>query len=358
MRNVVVYRRKYLPLSETFIYEQLIGHTEVRTMVLTRSRPINRSQFPFEPIYVRKSFDGLPAWLKQKDVKCLHARFGPAGLELLPIARKAELPLLTSFHGVDISKRVKANPGYKRRLQHLFRHGDAFTVVSDHMKRRLIRLGCPEHKITLIRSGIDLNKFPFLPIPEVEDGRYRFLSVGRLVEKKGMDTLIRAFRRVRRAYPGATLTIVGKGEQRKKLERLIRLYDLSEAVRLKGALLHRDVQKEMAECHVFVIACKTARDGNQEGIPNVLMEAMATGRPVVSTRHAGIPELVEHGKSGYLVPERSYDKLADAMMRMIAERDKWGQMAREAREKVEQHHDVRNQRKKLETLYLQLIGRT
>ena len=93
MHRVLVYRRKFLPKSETFIYEQLIGHHQVKTMVLTRQRPFNRKQFPYSPVYVRKRMTGLSTWLKHKKIKCVHARFGPAGLEMLPHARKAKLPI-------------------------------------------------------------------------------------------------------------------------------------------------------------------------------------------------------------------------------------------------------------------------
>ncbi|TGU99099.1 colanic acid biosynthesis glycosyltransferase WcaL, partial [Mesorhizobium sp. M00.F.Ca.ET.186.01.1.1] len=255
------------------------------------------------------SMAGLSGWMKRKKIKCLHARFGPAGLELLPYARKAGLPLITSFHGFDATKRVRENPGYRRSLKRLFKKGKAFTVVSNHMKKRLIRLGCPGDKITLIRSGIDLRKFPMLPPQPVQNGEYRLLSVGRLTEKKGMDTLIKAFVQVHEKHPRAKLIIVGDGDEKKKLRRMIKKYKLGKQVVLKGALPHQDVQRELARCHLFVIACKTARNGDQEGIPNVLMEAMASGRPVVSTYHSGIPELIEHGESGYLVPERSPAKL-------------------------------------------------
>ncbi|WP_400163732.1 glycosyltransferase [Brevibacillus sp. TJ4] len=354
MHRVLVYRRNFLPKSETFLYEQLLGHHEVKPIVLTRQR-LNKKHFPYSPVYVRKRMTGLSAWLKKKQIKCLHARFGPAGVELLPYARRARLPLITSFHGFDATKRVKENPRYRRKLKRLFRKGKAFTAVSEHMKKQLVRLGCPPNKITLIRSGIDLRKFPMLPAEEVRDGKYRLLSVGRLTEKKGMDTLIRAFRRVRKKYPHAKLIIVGDGEEKQKLKRMVKRYKLGKQVILKGALPHQKVQRELARCHLFVIACKTARNGNQEGIPNVLMEAMATGRPVISTYHAGIPELVQNNVTGYLVPERSPTKLARKIEQVIAGRQEWPRIVAKAREKVERNHDIEKQRAKLEQLYMQVM---
>lgn len=355
MHRVLVYRRKFLPRSETFIYEQLLGLQRVKPIVLTRQRPFNRKQFPYSPVYVRKRMAGLSTWLRRKKVKCLHARFGPAGLELLPYARKTKLPLITSFHGFDATKRVKGNPVYRRALRRLFRRGKAFTVVSNHMKKRLVRLGCPSKKITLIRSGIDLQKFPMQPPQPVSDGEYRILSVGRLTEKKGMDTLVKAFASVRKNHPRAKLIIVGEGEEKGKLRRLIRKYKLGKQVVLKGAMPHQEVQRELARCHLFVIACKTARNGDQEGIPNVLMEAMASGRPVISTYHSGIPELVEHKETGYLVPERSPAKMGRMINRVLDSREEWPEVVARARAKVERNHNVDKQRAKLEELYLRVM---
>jgi colanic acid/amylovoran biosynthesis glycosyltransferase len=355
MYRVLVYRRKYLKESETFIYEQLIGHRRVKPIVLTRHKLFNVNQFPYRPVYVRKRLDGLSNWLIRQKIKLLHARFGPAGLELLPFARKNRLPLLTSFHGFDATKRVKQKRSYREALKGLFRKGNAFTVVSNHMKKQLVRLGCPPEKITLIRSGIDLKKFPMLPPQPIVNEAFHILSVGRLTEKKGMDTLIEAFAGVLFTYPNATLTIVGDGEEKQALLQLIKRYDLGQQVTLRGSLPHQEVQGEMARCHLFVIACQTARDGNQEGIPNVLMEAMASGRPVISTYHAGVPELVEHGVNGFLVPERSPGKLAAMMVEVMDQCSTWSEIVARARQKVEKNHDIHKQRVKLEKLYLRLI---
>lgn len=355
MDRVLVYRRKYLQRSETFIYEQLIGHVRVKPVVLTRSKPINRNQFPYSPIYVKKRLGNMTAWLKKKQIKLIHARFGTAGVEMVGIARKAGVPLLTSFHGFDATKQVKSSKPYRRKLRRLFRKGEAFTAVSNHMKQRLIKLGCSGKKITLLRSGIDLHKFPYVPQQLIYNDQFRILSVGRLTEKKGMDTLIRAFAHVRKKYPNARLLIVGEGEEKAKLKRIIRQKKLKGYVKLAGALPHAQVQQELRRCHLFVIGCKTAKNGDQEGIPNVLMEAMATGRPVISTRHSGIPELIKHDQTGFLVPERSPAKLGRMIVKVMREQEKWPVIVAEARQKVVEQHDITKQRRKLEDLYLRLL---
>ena len=189
----------------------------------------------------------------------------------------------------------------------------------------------------------------------VTNEEFRLLSVGRLTEKKGMDTLVKAFASVRKKHPRAKLIIVGEGEEKRKLRRLIKKYKLGKQVVLKGALPHKEVQHELAKCHLFIIACKTARNGDQEGIPNVLMEAMATGRPVISTYHSGIPELIEHKVTGYLVPERSPSKLGRMINHVLDARGEWGEVVSRAREKVERNHNIEKQRAKLEDLYLRVM---
>lgn len=356
MDRVMVYRRNYLQKSETFIYQQLVGHRLVQTAVLTKHKPVNLRQFPFHPIFVKKRFTRLVPWLKKKKVKCLHARFGTAGVELLPYARKAKLPLIVSFHGFDATKLAKQSKRYRQQLKKVFRYAKAVTVVSEHMKRQVIRLGCPPEKITLIRSGINLRNFPYMPQTlSGKQGTFRLLSVGRLTEKKGMDTLIKAFRRLHKKHPQVSLTIVGDGEERVRLKKMVRKYGLKKQIRFTGALPHGQVREQMAKCDAFVIACKTAKDGNQEGIPNVLMEAMATGRPVISTYHAGIPELIQNGVSGYLVSENASKQLAEAMEKVMNNPEQLPAMTDLARKRVEERHDIEKQRQLLEHLYLDVL---
>ncbi|WP_232696409.1 glycosyltransferase [Brevibacillus daliensis] len=355
MYPILLYRRIYLPRSETFIYAQLIKHEQIKPFVLTRNKPINTDLFPYEHLLVRKKWTNLPRIIQKRKMKLLHARFGPAGLELLPIAKKTGLPLLTSFHGSDVSKRPKVNHMYRKKLKKLFKEGTAFTVVSSHMRRKLMKLGCPRNKITIIRSGVDVTRFPFTSIPQVDEGKFRLLSVGRLVEKKGMQTIIKAFVRVVKQFPTATLTIIGEGEQLNKLEQLIARYHVAEHIRLVGAKSQEEVAAELRASHIFVNASQTAKNGDQEGIPNVLMEALAIGRPVIATRHAGTPELIKHGQNGLLVPEKSVSELTKQIMRMLSEQDKWNTFALNGRKIVEARHNITIQRKRLELLYLQLI---
>ncbi|GAB7386690.1 glycosyltransferase [Bacillaceae bacterium] len=346
----------YLPLSETFIYERIKNIKGFSGYVLTDRKIRNRHLFPYRPIYHLRRIRNVPRFLRRKKTALIHAYFGRAGIRMLPHKRRAKIPMVTSFHGVDVSARVR-NKRYRARLRKLFRHGELFFTVSRRMKRKLIRLGCPARKIRVVKTGIDLKKFPFKYRKPPKRKKLRILSVGRLIPKKGMDDLIRAFAIVHKKYPNTELVIVGDGKKKKKLKKLIRKLGLSQAVKLKGEMTHNEVRKEYRRAHLFCLASKTGPDGDQEGIPNALVEAMASGLPVVATRHSGIPELVIHKKTGLLAEPGNAKDLADKIKKLLKKPHLWRKFAKKARERVKKHHQIHKQVRKAETYYRNLIRR-
>lgn len=346
---IVIYRKQYLPISETFIYEQITHLKHYKPYVLCQNKMDDAQYFPYRHIYRLRDIKNIAWKVRRKGVRLIYARFGPGGVDMLPLKQASRLPLLTSFHGSDVSRQLKKNPRYRMALPRLFQLGDGFTVVCKHMKDRLVELGCPEEKIKIVKSGIDLTKFPYEPKIFPDDKEHiQILSIGRLTEKKGMSDLITAFSRVLQGYPKAKLSIIGEGEDRQRLEELIKQLQLEDKVVLKGQLDHGTIQKELQRSDMFALASCKAADGNEEGIPNVIMEAMAAGRIVVATDHAGIPELVEHGKTGYLVPEKQPDALAQGILNALKQAEAWQVILREARNKVKMEHDIEKQIGKLE----------
>ena len=344
----------YLSSSETFIYERLKNIRRFKGYVLTDRKMKNLQKFPYKPIYHMKKRN-VTKLLKKKKTSLIHAYFGSGAIRILPYKKKTKIPLVTSFHGVDVSARLMKK-GYKKKLRQVFAQSKIVFAVSDYMKRRLIKLGCPAQKIKVIRTGIDLQKFPFHP--KKAPGKKQvihILSVGRLVEKKGMDVLVRAFAKVHKKFPRTRLTIIGKGKKKSELKKWICRLSLRKVVKLKGERSHSEVQKAMRKADLFVLASRTAKNKDQEGIPNALVEAMATGVPVVATTHSGIPELIQHKKSGLLAREGSVADLAKQMKKMITMKNGWPKMERVARKKVEKVHDIRKQVRKAEKLYARVI---
>lgn len=349
MRRVAVIRKRFLPLTETFIYEELTKLSRYKPYVFAHER-LNGDQFPFKRVKMIKRNLNWRRILRKYKISLIHARFGTAGVEMLKVKRQTGLPMITSFHGHD-NPRNKKNRKKYRSLRKLFKHGELFTVTNKQMKSILVRYGCPRRKIHIQHSGIDLHKFRYRERTMPKDKAIKILFVGRLVEKKGTEYLVKAFKKVASKFPKAQLTIVGDGERRKKIKRLIRKFHLKGKVNMIKQCTHHEVAELLDDTHLFCLPSVTGKNKDQEGIPNVLKEAMACGIPVISTRHAGIPELITHGKNGFLVKERDSQALARQLIKVMKHPEKWRKVGRKARKKVKQDFNSAKQVIRLEKLY-------
>jgi colanic acid/amylovoran biosynthesis glycosyltransferase len=312
---------------------------------------MNLERFPFDPIYQFNNGEELRGILREQNVDLIHARFGVTGAEILDVKQKLGIPMLTSFHGFDVPTNTRTIKKYNGRLDRLFEEGDAFTVTSENMKQILVESGCPQNKIFVHYSGIDVEKFVFEERKLPEDGMITLLSVGRLVEKKGMKYLIEAFHRVYEQYPYIRLRIAGEGILRNELEAQVKLLELEDVVKFLGEASHEDVAREIQQAHVFALASTTTSYGDQEGIPNVLKEALASGLPVVSTKHAGIPELVHDRKSGFLVPERDTAAMAECLLQIIQNPSEWKEIGERGSRTVKHSFNTKKQTEELEYIY-------
>ena len=198
---------------------------------------------------------------------------------------------------------------------------------------------------------MDLTLYPYFErsLPNTEE--IRILSVGRLVEKKGFLTLLKAFHRIHRNYPRTTLHIIGTGEDEGKIQAFIDKYQLNNRVFLRGAMDSYQISNELREAHLFCLASETGEDGDVEGIPNALKEAMASGLPVISTFHAGIPELIEHKQTGYLVPEKDDLSLAQGISYFLDFPEVWKSYTQRARQVIEEKFDLNKQILEQQILY-------
>lgn len=355
MKKIAFVRTRYLPPSETFIYEELKNITTVKPIVFARKK-MNLNRFPYSNIkklsrgtnYVIKKF-------QQEKIKLIHARFGNAGVRLMEVKRRTRLPMLTSFHGFDLPAKRSRKNLYHRKLPRLFRIGDRFTVPSFHMRQKLIQWGCPPNKINVMYSGIDLKKFTYIK-RDLKTENVVIMAVGRLHKKKGFRYLIKAFKQVADQYPTSRLIIVGEGAERGKLTKLISAFNLKKYVKLTGIVTHSQMSAMLSRADIFCLPSVTTKEGNQEGIPNAIKEAMATGLPIVSTLHGGIPELVANESEGLLVPEKNVKLLAEKIMYLIENPSLRSEMGERGRTKVENHFDSSKQVSKLESIYKQLMG--
>ena len=290
---------------------------------------------------------GLGRSLKSTRPHLVHAQFGHLALDFLPVIAARNIPLVVSFRGQDmlLVSRTRA-----RSRDALFDYASRVLARSHDMRNELLCLRCPADKVFVHPSGIDVPRIPFHERRSPPAGRdVLLLMAGRLVKKKGMADALRAMAVCRPAGQGLQLRIAGDGPERSRLEHLVEELGLHERVRFLGALSHNALIQEMASAHLFILPCRRAADGESEGVPNVLKEAQATGLPVLSTRHAGIPECVVHEETGTLVPEGDSDALGQGLDDLLTHADLWPDMGRKGRARMAEHYD-------LQTLALKLIA--
>ncbi|MDT7541863.1 MAG: colanic acid/amylovoran biosynthesis glycosyltransferase [Acidobacteriota bacterium] len=290
-----------------------------------------------------------------KPYDIIHCHFGSNGVKgaLLRDAGALRGKLVTSFHGYDLSAYTKERGA--KVYQTLFRKGDLFLPVSERWKARLVEMNCPRDKIKTHRSGIDLDAFAFREPHAPADGRVALITVARLVEKKGLEYAVRAVAQLIKEGRLIEYDIIGDGALREYLQSVIDEAGMGGAIRLVGWKSRADVREMLRRSHIFLGPSVTGHDGDEEGIPVSLMEAMATGLPVVCTAHSGIPELVQDSVSGFLVPERDALSLAERLSFLIDREDSWRELARRARSVVEERHDIGKLNDELVEIYRRLI---
>ncbi|MGV2829976.1 glycosyltransferase [Myxosarcina sp. GI1(2024)] len=283
----------------------------------------------------------------------VHCHFGYEGLKSLPLRDLGLLSgkLIVSFHGVDMTRYLQEQGD--RIYDRLFEQGNLFLPISNHWKRKLIELGCPETKIQVHHMGIDGNSFSYVA-RQAQSDRLRLVSVCRLVEKKGIEYAIRAVARCIANGHAIEYQIVGDGELSDRLQQLCRELKIEDAVSFRGSQTKSDVVAILNGSDVLLAPSVTARDGDCEGIPVSLMEAMATGLPVVSTWHSGIPELVEDGISGFLVAERDVEGLAAKIEYLCQHPEARSQLGITGAKQVREHYNIHKLNDRLVEIYEEL----
>lgn len=290
---------------------------------------------------------------RRKRYDVLHVHFGPVANSFRFVRHLLKAPLVVSFHGYDFG--VWPRKEGQRVYTRLFRIADAITVNSDYTRSRLAALGCPPGKLHKLPVGVDLQTFPFHERVYEPGKPVRILTVGRLVEKKGIEYSIRAVAFAREKHPALHYDIVGDGPMRSDLETLIRHLGVQDVVTLHGAQDSITVRQMMDQAHIFILASVTASDGDEEGQGLVLQEAQSSGLPVLATQHDGFSESIVPDQSGFLVPERDISALSDRLTYLIEHPELWPQMGRAGRKHVEAHYDIHVLNRQLAALYRRVI---
>jgi colanic acid/amylovoran biosynthesis glycosyltransferase len=374
MSVVASYCTTFLKPEMRHIYRQVSGLRRWQTVVLTRERKCEE-EFPFSdieiipkarknflkrfwlkyvqraaPVHYRGELQEVLKIMERRPVDLMHIYFGHTGVHLLPFIKEWTKPCVVSFHGMDIQPRPD-QPGYDGQMEELLQTVPLLLARSHSLLDRLAAMGAPRDRLRLNRTGIPLESFTFLQRAVPADGAWQFVQACRLIAKKGLRTSLRAFARFRERWPAAKFVLAGDGPMRAEVEKMVAEMELGGAVELRGFLDQAGLAKLYAESHVFLHPSEMTEDKNQEGVPNSMLEAMATGLPVAATLHGGIPEAVADGTTGFLVEERDDEALAGALLRFAANGEMWARMGAAAAQSVRDEFSQERAIEKLEGFY-------
>jgi colanic acid/amylovoran biosynthesis glycosyltransferase len=344
---------KYLSWSQSFLYELIrrLG-AHVRNGVLCEHTE-NLERFPTRDLYRIQPGDlaDEPRALlvsaaagKLWSPQILHAHFGSSGIRMAVMRQFMRIPLVTTFGGKDVGYEMNL-PEFAPLYSGLFEISERMVCVSEDLKRQLIARGAPEKRIMVIRRGTDLQWYAFVDRSQHDEaGPVRLLMVSRFVRKKGHRYALRAVHDLIAAGERVHLTIVGEGDQLRPLLDLRQELKLTPHVDFVGSTDSSGVLDRYWEADILLHPSITSGDGDTEGLPNVVVEAAATGLPAVATRHGGIVEAVQHQKTGILVGERDVDGIVAAVTDLVHDRQRrlslgWA-AAHFARERFDIDHQV------------------
>jgi len=323
--------------------------------------PAILSQLPFffhssqilEPI--RVFYSAAPFFHKKASYDIIHCHFGQNGLKGALLCRTGAIrgKLVTTFHGFDVSAYI--NQHGRLIYNPLFSTGDLFLPISEKWRNKLVTLGCNKNKILVHRMGIDCDKFAFSLRKRNLNDSITVVTIARLVEKKGVEYGIKAIAKILKHHKKLQYIIIGSGPLLKAIQNLIKSLQIGDSVKLLGRQRQDAIIDILNKSHLLIAPSVTGKDDDQEGIPVSLLEAMATGIPVVSTQHSGITELVENGVTGFLVPERHIDSLAERISYLISHPDVCAQMGLAARAHIEKHFNIEKLNNRLTEIYKELL---
>jgi colanic acid/amylovoran biosynthesis glycosyltransferase len=366
--RVVIFCDHLLYPSETFIQAQA-GALSEYDPVFAGSRRVAGLRLSEERVYTVnpgsllgkihelrfKILGSAPAMVKQLEALhpvLLHAHYGPNGLRALPLASRLRVPLIVTFHGSDITitdlRYQKSYLGFRYYFANkgkLKKSDAVFLAVSKFVQRKLLEQGFPSEKTFVQYTGVDTRKFR----PASTEDRPIILFVGRMVEFKGPEFLIRAASEVQRQFPAAEVVFIGDGALRKDLERLakqsLRLYSFL------GVRTPEEVRDWMNRASMLCMPSVTTRSGEAEGFGMVCAEAQAVGKPVVAFSCGGIPEIISHGVTGFLAPERDWQALARNLATLLQNAELRERFGRSARDAILRQFDLQQCTRQLEGVY-------
>lgn len=367
--NIIFFCGRLLPASETFIRAQgnslqkftpyYVGTRKVQGLSLPPERSLVVNQggligYGKEGLFKLYGFaPKLSKELQKLNPVLVHAHFGVCGALALPLMPQLKVPMVVTFYGLDATmsdnyaeKNSLTTKVYLKRREKLKGKADLFIGVSEFIKGKLIEKGFPENKVIAHYYGVNTHQFQHDPKimrkPVI-------LFVGRFSEKKGCEFLIRAMAEVQKSMDEVELVLIGDGELKTELETLAA--KLLNRYQFLGFQSPSVVKRWMNQAMLLVVPSITASNGDSEGLPTVVIEAQAMGLPVVASNHAGIPQAVIHGETGFLAAERDIEGLVECSLRLLSDPELWQRFSLQGIENAENNFNLDKQTKALEKIY-------
>lgn len=346
--------------SETFIQEQKNGlqgevfyyyggglptHLENYGKLMSRSISIaNKIKRKLKLTTFNAQETAFMHSIKQHKIQVVLAQYGTTAHRIVKLCKHLNIPLITHFHGYDASiNAVIDNCDYYKEV---FAYSTYIIAVSVSMKDRLMALGCPKEKI--IYNTYGPNPL-FLEInPQFSENV--FLGLGRFVDKKAPYYVILAFSQVLKQYPKAKLVIGGNGDLYEVCVNLVKYLKIESSVLLPGVLSKEQFSSYLSTSLAFVQHSVTALSGDQEGTPVAVLEASAAGLPVISTYHAGIPDVIIDGETGLLVAEHDVNAMAEKMMQLLDNKELAQQLGQNGKERIKNNFTMERHLKVIDDL--------
>jgi len=378
-RKVLIFNDNFLKYSETFIYNQLLGVKDQFEVVVLTNKRMNAEKFtnekvhevPFDllqkvqrirnPYKFQSSFASkIHKLIQQENPDLIHVHFGHNSLKIIPIAQHLGIPMLVTFWGSDASRRLR-DERYVKRLREFY-HYPNMICCSAELKNNLKKTGLDVTATGVHYAGVSVDKFSYSerkPIAQkLKDGeKVTFLQVARFVGKKGHTYTMEALHQFLEKQPNRNLfefRLIGDGPLLDTIMKQVQKLGLSDVVKFLGVKSSEEVQQEMAASDFLLQHSVVADDGDMEGLPIVIMEAMATGLPAVSTYHSGIPELIKDGENGFLVEEKDVTKYAEKLSGLVNIQN--NELNKNARQTIEKDFNLNIQNQKLADLYTELMN--
>lgn len=376
MNVVACYCHDFLKADMQHVYRQIVSLNAWQASVICQKRE-NAESFPFSAKWTAVLPKPTWRWARRNyykyikraplqvttgrviellkevyrnDASVVHIYFGHIAIQLLPFIKACPKPVVVSFHGADVGVNM-AKPAFSEALQGVFDHAALILARSESLLDGLRKLGCPPEKLRLQRTGIPLAEWRFQERPWPADGQWRLMQACRLVPKKGLRTTLTAFKEITQHFPNASLSLAGDGPMREELQSLAQQWGIAQQVHFPGFLKQPQLRELTYASHLFFHPSETPADGNREGVPNAMLEAMSSGLPVLATHHGGIPEAIDHNVSGCLVEEGDSAGLAREALALMRDEAHYRRIAKGGSDAVAEKFERGRQTAILESYY-------